>query len=124
MAIFGRDRKYSRTPNRVPELYASIIDAVNDRDRDYFQAHPAETGYLRRYVPGEHSPASLAAIGATPPTQDSWVLVHNVAPGIRCRRPIGRIASAGPVNGRMTIISENGVIAEDVPVVGWTGSGR
>jgi hypothetical protein len=109
----------TRTPHRVREPYGTIIDAVNDRDREFFTEHPRESAYLRPYVPGEYSPDSMAAIGMVPPKLGSWVLVRNVAPGIRTRRPLGHIASAGPVGGRMTIVSEDGVIASAVLVIGW-----
>ena len=107
--------------HRIREPYATISERFNERDREYFRDHPNEAAYLRRYVPGEYGPDSLAAMGLTPPGQDDWVLVHNVAPGIRSRRPIGRLVSGGPGNGRMTLLSSHGVICEDVPVVGWTG---
>src|SRR5262249_21771079 len=108
-----------RTPRHPRDPYATIVERVCDRDRAFFAANPDEAAYLRPYVPGEYSPESLAAIGARPPRQDSWVLVHNLGPGVRCRQPIGCIVAAGPVDGRMTILTRDGVLAEDVPVVGW-----
>ena len=40
----------------MPKPYSSIVDAVNARDREYFEAHPKEDFYLRPYVPGEAWP--------------------------------------------------------------------
>ena len=100
------------------EPFATIGEKVNERDRQYFQDHPRERAYLRPYVPGEHSPEALAAVEATPPNQDDWVLVRNLAPGIRTRQPVGQIVGS-PVAGRITLIAPDGVLAHDIPVVGW-----
>ena len=115
----ARKRSKSRpTTHTVREPYATIGEKVNERDRAYFAAHPSERHYLRPFVPGEHSPEAIAAMGIKPPGQDDWILVWNVAPGMRIRQPLGPIISDGPANGRMTLVLPIGVI-ENVLVVGW-----
>ena len=108
-------------PNALPGRFAAIVERVNKRDREYFRDHPGEAAYLRPYVPGEYPPGALAALGAEAPELGSWVLVTTFASGIRSRRPIGRIVAGRPSAGRMTVVSPEGMLAEDVPVVGWEG---
>ena len=100
------------------EPFGTIADRVSARDRAFFAEHLGEPCYLRPYIPGEFSPEALAAVGAPAPEQDSWVLVTALVPGVRTRRPVGRVVGR-PKGGRMTLLSPDGVIAEDVPVVGW-----
>ena len=101
---------------------SSTLDAVSARDRDYFRAHPGESCCLRPYVPDEFSPEALAAADVPVPEPGAWVLVTALTPGIRTRRPVGRIVGR-PLGGRMTLFGPDGLIAADVPVVGW-GDGR
>ncbi len=63
-----------------PENYARIVDAVCERDREYFEAHPGETSYARPYIPGEFHPGP-------PLPQDAMVEVCYLGPGLRSRRP-------------------------------------
>lgn len=120
-------RSYYRTtlpkpkPTKLREPYATITDRVNERDRQFFHDHAGERHYVRPYVPGEYAPEALASLGADPPAQDSWVLVHAVAPGIRCRQPIGQIITGGPINGRMTLVFPDGEVLAGVLVAGWDG---
>jgi hypothetical protein len=109
------------TPAVAREPFGTIADRVGARDRSFFDEHPAESAYLRPYVPGEFSPEGLAAVGVPAPEQDSWVLVTALGPGLRTRRPVGRIVAGRPEGGRITLVSPEGMIAEDVPVVGWEG---
>jgi hypothetical protein len=105
----------------IPKPFATIVDRVNDRDRELFAANPGKPCYLRPYVPGEFPPASLAAMGVDLPSQDSWILVHNIALGVRSRQPIGHMVHGNPPDGgriTLAVLSEQSVI-EGVPAVGW-----
>jgi hypothetical protein len=64
-----------------PERYRAIIDAVSQRDREYFEAHPWLTTYRRQAIPGEFWPIEITNI--------IEVEVNMIAPGFRTRRPIG-----------------------------------
>lgn len=106
-------------PRPIPKPFAEIVDRVNQRDREFFDANPDEPCYLRPHVPGEYPPASLAAIGVDLPGQDCWVLVTSIAPGIRSRRPIGQMLRGVPENGArisLLILSDK-TVYDDVPVV-------
>jgi hypothetical protein len=98
-------------------------ERASERDRRFFRDNPTETSYLRRYAPGEFPPKALASIGAKPPERRSWVLVKQIVPGFRVRQPIGRIVAGRPKDGRMTVIGPDGLIAENVRIVGWMGVG-
>ena len=103
-------------PNRLREPYLSIVNAVNERDREFFAAHPKETAFLRPYCPGENAPEVFHDLGVTPPGLDDWVLVHNIAPGIRCRQPIGQLTGPRPMPPRFSVILPDGTSYERVPV--------
>jgi hypothetical protein len=113
----------SNTPkpklHRMREPFATIYDRVCDRARAFFDDHPGERHYVRPFVPGEHDPETLKALGITSPAQDSWVLVHNIRPGFRLRQPIGQILAGGPINGRMTLVFPDGTVLAGVLVAGW-----
>ncbi len=85
--------KKSRRKNaymvRPPVQNRAIIEAVKDRDRQFFEGHPGETHYVRPYIPGEFPVALAARVGEALPAQDDWVLVTQVAPGLRSRQPLG-----------------------------------
>ena len=58
---------------------SKLIDAVNDRDREFFAANPLSNCYIRPYVPGEIYPA----------TGDFDVVqVWRILPGVRARVPM------------------------------------
>jgi len=56
-----------------------LIDAVNDRDREFFQRNPLAKSYTRPFVPGECYPAQ---------GDYDIVQVCYIAPGVRLRRPM------------------------------------
>lgn len=60
----------------MPEPWGSIIDAVSEADRLYFEQHPDETVYYRRIVPGEFADVPVAGL----------VEVTRIAPGVRARK--------------------------------------
>ena len=72
--------------NRLREPYATILDRVMERDREFFHAHPEARSYQRPYIPGELSPDAVATSGGRAPSQDAVVIVEQVAPGFRVRR--------------------------------------
>lgn len=74
---------------RPPVQNRAIIEAVSNRDRQFFEGHPGETHYVRPYIPGEFPVALAARLGGALPAQDDWVLVTQVAPGLRSRQPLG-----------------------------------
>ena len=41
----------------MPEPFSSLVDKVNDRDREFFVKHPDIDRYIRQYIPGEFWPA-------------------------------------------------------------------
>jgi hypothetical protein len=63
-----------------PERYRAIIDAVSQRDREWFARHPGQTSFRRAYVPGETWPAHFEKV--------TEVEVLWVADWLRLRRPI------------------------------------
>ena len=69
-----------RKPMAMPAKYLAILDAVSERDREWFEAHPLATEVWRPYVPGEFYPYADAK-------GDAIVHVRQLAPGIRVRRP-------------------------------------
>ena len=99
---------------------SSAVEAASQRDRDYVRNHPDESVYLRRYVRDEFPPEALAAAGCDAPEPRSWVLVTTLSPGVRVRRPIGRVVGR-PKGGRITLVFPGGDVVPDVPVVGWRG---
>jgi len=62
-----------------PPAISKLIDAVNDRDREFFEANPLSNSYTRPYVPGECYPAQ---------GDFDIVEVWRVAPGVRIRIPM------------------------------------
>jgi hypothetical protein len=66
----------------LPEPYASLVDAVCQRDAEFFAAYPDSRGSVRRpYMPG----------GFYPMTFDSEpiaTMVTQIAPGLRMRQPM------------------------------------
>jgi hypothetical protein len=102
------------------EPFGTIADRVSARDRGFFDDHPGEPAYLRRYIPGEFPSEALAAADCDAPKARSWVMVTALAPGIRVRRPIGRVVGR-PKDGRITLVFPDGAVVPDVPVVGWRG---
>ena len=87
--------------NRLREPFATIVDRVMERDREFFHANPAARSYQRPYIPGELSPDALAALGGTAPPQDAWVIVDQIAPGIRVRRVVRQIEEHAQGKGRV-----------------------
>ncbi len=77
------NRRHSKhTPQRpnvqpLPEPAGSIVEAVTDRDRVYFERHPGALSYVRPYVPGELP-------GTCPP--GTLVRVIQIMPGVRVRQ--------------------------------------
>ena len=71
--------------HRIREPFATIVERVMERDRAYFEEHPDAQMYARPYVPGELPPDSLAAIGISPPDQDTVIVVRQIRPGVRVR---------------------------------------
>lgn len=64
----------------APAPYDMIIEAVNDRDRKWFEDNPGEQSYVRPYVPGEFWPADESGISA--------VRVFLLGPGLRARQTL------------------------------------
>jgi hypothetical protein len=60
-----------------PRRFRRIIDAVQARDRAYFEQHPFESSYLRPHIPGESWPV-LDHPG-------THVLVTQIVPGFRTK---------------------------------------
>ena len=95
----------------IPARFRRIMERVAARDREWFARHPAETHYVRPYVPGELWPRK------PPEGVDVVVLVTRVAPGFRLREVIAH-AVKGP-SGRMHIVDETGEVwLRDVPMEG------
>ena len=55
----------------LPPSLGALVDAVMDRDREWFAAHPDKDQYIRMYVPGEASPLSPDEMGRV-----AYVRVH------------------------------------------------
>lgn len=64
---------------RTPEPFASLIDALMERDRVWFEQHPDAEFYRRAFVPGELHPLE-------DPPAGSWMIVVRLGPGLRMRR--------------------------------------
>ena len=62
-----------------PPAISKLIDAVNDRDREFFEANPLSNSYTRPYCPGECYPVN---------GNFDVVQVWRIAPGVRCRVPM------------------------------------
>jgi len=62
-----------------PPAISKLIDAVNDRDREFFAANPLSNSYTRPYVPGEIYPAG---------GDFDVVQVWRILPGVRARVPM------------------------------------
>lgn len=110
----SREKRERRQPVvHPPSRFAEIIDAASERDREFFENHPGQEYCLRPYVPGEFWIGPALDSGEPPLAQDSWVLVRQVAPGIRMRRPVSVPASIprGPQVLTMPW--------EDEPIVAW-----
>lgn len=97
-------------PGKAREPYATIIDLVAERDREFFVQHPDETAYLRPLIPGEIP--DFASVGL----QDQWVIVHSLGLGMRCRQPIGELLGHRPLPSRLSVILPDGTLRKDVPV--------
>jgi hypothetical protein len=101
----------------IPAPFAAIVDAVCERDSQFFKDHPAESCYLRPYVPGEFPKTpSVPHHGLT---QDDWVLVTYLGPGLRVRKPVMNLMGYPGSDGRMTLENASGIVARDVWVEGW-----
>jgi len=86
-----KSREKRDRPQRLhipPPKYMAIIDAVSERDREFFEAHPDENYCLRPYVPGEFPLEAYTASGETPPAQDAWTMVEQIKPGWRVRQVV------------------------------------
>lgn len=57
-----------------------------ERDRKWFEKHPGRTHYVRRFIPGEWDPTDKT---------DPWIVVRQIAPGIRMRLGFGIIDVGG-----------------------------
>src|SRR4051812_4335222 len=65
----------------VPEPFGSIVDRVNEQDREWFAERPFADERFRKYVDGEFWPMRYR--------EGSRVKVRLLAPGIRSRQIIG-----------------------------------
>jgi hypothetical protein len=64
---------------RPPTAIAALIDRLMEIDRQWFEDRPSERAYMRPAVPGEFWPhTDLRA---------DVVVVEQVVPGLRMRRP-------------------------------------
>jgi hypothetical protein len=69
---------------QIPLPYRAIIDGVAARDKEYFEQHPGSVQYLRAIVPGEFwGPDGADAVPGC-----EWVIVSELGPGLRTRRPL------------------------------------
>jgi len=76
---------------RIPAPFRSVIDAVAAADARWFREHPGFRNYIRAVVPGEfRGPEGIAAA-----PDCEWVIVSELAPGLRTRRPL---AEHGPLD--------------------------
>ena len=70
-----------------PPRIARLQNQVRERDREYFEQHPAATEYVRPYVPGEVWPVDYAAA--------THVIVTQIVPGFRTKAFIVRKKTGG-----------------------------
>ena len=56
-----------------------------ERDAEWFEAHPGRTYYVRRFIKGEMGPE----------TTGSWIVMRQIAPGIRMRLGFGIVDEGG-----------------------------
>jgi hypothetical protein len=76
-------RSKRRTPPQIVDLpspQAELVDRAMERDRTYFAANPDEEWYVRPALVGEWG----AYFGIHAP----FVLVRQIAPGLRLRQPV------------------------------------
>jgi hypothetical protein len=59
------------------------MERASESDRRWFEAHPGETTLIRARVEGEFGPSEFAV-----PIEAQWVVVEEIAPGLRTRRPL------------------------------------
>ena len=70
----------SRPTLRPPRRVSRLVERVTAKDREWFETHPGAHSRIREYVPGEDWPAQ---------GKHRFVLVQQIAPGIRLRRYFG-----------------------------------
>ena len=71
--------------DHITPFHGKEIDAAMDNDRSWFAFHPGRRLRLRRLLPFEFEPEG-------PFSDDTYVLVMQLKPGVRTRTPFG----AGP----------------------------
>ncbi len=62
----------------APEPFGAIIDGVSAMDREYFEANPGQSSYVRGMVPGEFWPYNIDL---------PYVKVTSMEDGVRTREP-------------------------------------
>ncbi len=99
-----RDRNRNPVGGRSgrPPLFDAVIEAVSSRYWAFFEAHPDQRVYLRRYVPGEFGERGRGL------SQDLTVAVENYGGHFRTRR------QALPLAGDFTYLyNQDGSVVTD-----------
>jgi hypothetical protein len=83
-----------RDSREAPKVYSDVVDFACGLDRTYFEAHPATSVYVRRYVPGEFWPhdshVDRELVDLIERSEHAPLLMRVVAMGLgqRLRRPL------------------------------------